>query len=312
LLVGLVDEKGWTLYNGSILNLKYIDMSDKEQILAQFREEIDSIDMEILGLLKKRIGVVRKVGEWKHAQGTKDTIIRPGREAKMVRKVAARDDIGLPPAALAQMWRTIIGGAINVEENAKVAVMDCAGVRECYWLAREYFGGFTKTSKHEGAHVTLKEVAEGDATVGVVPLWDMAAGTPWWLDLAETSPDLKVFARLPFIKFGGSRLVPVVALARVKPENSGDDRSLWVFKTPEHKGVDVIEPWFEKAELASYVQAVHRSGGYNHFLLELDGFVTPDDARVVTALENMRDDVTSVNYIGAYAKPIDFEYKKKE
>ena len=57
-------------------------MPEKEQKLADYREQIDVIDQEILAALKKRVDVVKQVGLLKGADKSNKTIIRPGREAR--------------------------------------------------------------------------------------------------------------------------------------------------------------------------------------------------------------------------------------
>src|SRR4051812_24910827 len=121
-------------------------MPKKEKTLEACRAEIDAIDNSILELLSRRVGIVREVGALKQASadlsGAHKSFIRPGREAEMVRRIARQAHENLPQAAaLAQMWRLIIASAIDIEEGgASVATLSTDTNRECYWLAREYFG----------------------------------------------------------------------------------------------------------------------------------------------------------------------------
>ncbi len=282
-------------------------MSKKEQQLEEYRKQIDAIDSQMLHLLGNRVEIVQKVGELKGLAGTGKTIIRPGREAKMIRKIIDISDIDFPKAALAQIWRMIIAGAINIEEDSCVAVYDPSNSRECFWLAREYFGAFTQMHRHNSVETTINDLTENNATVAVVPLWDNGLHDPWWVRMNEIDPNVKIFARLPFLRMSDSRLVPIVAIANVVPEESGDDISVWMFKLKKGSNIDIIEPLITKAGLKNYLQAVSHGEKYDYYLMEFDGFITNDNAETIDDIQASHDKIFAAEYLGSYARPIEFK-----
>jgi len=62
----------------------------KEDELGKIRNSIDSIDDKILRLLKERTECVASAGRLKDLKKSKKSIIRPGREAEMVRRVSEK------------------------------------------------------------------------------------------------------------------------------------------------------------------------------------------------------------------------------
>src|SRR5690606_4523874 len=91
--------------------------------LTGFRKEIDAIDDEIIRLLIKRTSVVSNVGEFKRKHHPGQCPIRPGREARMLRRVMEKiAPSPFSPAAVAAMWRLLISGSTCVEYPLQVSV----------------------------------------------------------------------------------------------------------------------------------------------------------------------------------------------
>ncbi len=81
----------------------------------------------------------------------------------------------------------------------------------------------------------VRDVAEGSATVGVVPMPDREDAEPWWISLMGDSPDLpRIIARLPFIGPGPGRGdgIEALAIARLPSDPTGFDRSWLALETP--------------------------------------------------------------------------------
>ena len=189
----------------------------KDTTIPKLRKEIDTIDDRILDLLIERAGLVSEVGKLKPRDLGK-SIIRPGREAEMIRRVARKTKGPVSKAAVALIWRLIIASAINIEENAKVSALAVPGNRECYWLAREYFGAFTEMLQRPTIFEVLQDITDRTATVGVLPLMHTNAPRTWWSRLTETKNPPHVFARVPFIRLAHSQKGSIVAIGHVDPE----------------------------------------------------------------------------------------------
>lgn len=276
-------------------------MTEDKNTLENFREEIDSIDNQILELLNQRVEVVKKVGAFKDSLGTDRSIIRPGREATMIRRIANEAEHNLPKAAIAMIWRIIISSAINVEEETKISVYAPSGDRECFWLAREYFGAFTNAVQKSAILDVANDILKREASIGVLPLCDENAKDPWWIKIIDT--DAKIFAKVPFIKVKPSDKYPIVAIGFVPPEGTGEDESFWAAKK-DSLSAQEIDSAFRQAGLASTVMQDSEKG---HCLLRLEGFISEDDDRIKAADEIINNKNCKLSYLGSYAKPIIFD-----
>ncbi len=305
-------------------------MPKKDKTLETCRAEIDAIDNSILELLAKRVQVVREVGEIKNAdtkgkKSARKSIIRPGREAEMVRRIARQKNENLPhAAALAQMWRLIIASAVTIEEgNARVVTLSTDTNRECYWLAREYFGAFTPMHEKATVAEVVQDVVECRATVGVLPLWDRSGPRPWWsrIEGDDTHDMPRIFARLPFIQMARSSKAPLVAIGYVDPEETGEDESLWVIRAEEKVQFSLLDPLLEAAGLDYVHLETCRVLGVpntHHYLIEINGFAGGEDPRLRKFLDKARRKFDalvlpiSAHYLGSYAVPILFEREAAE
>jgi chorismate mutase / prephenate dehydratase len=292
-------------------------MPDKKHTLEQFRSEIDAIDNSILDLLAKRVGIVHQVGALKHAAGKQGSIIRPGREASMVRRMAHHNNPELPdPRALAQIWRLIIASAINIEEKSCVSSLSTETNRECYWLAREYFGAFTPSLERPTAAEVVQDVLENRATVGVIPLWLRDGAQPWWVRILSGDSSPKVFAKLPFIQLAPSAKVPLVAIGLVEPEDTGDDESLWVISAESKISFSEIELFLTEASIPYIFMENYRTVGMptlHHYLFKIEGFMPEKDKRAQQLKKIFHKHYPpekgiscAAHFLGSYATPITF------
>jgi chorismate mutase-like protein len=288
----------------------------KEKALNVLRDQIDAIDDKLLHLLIERVGVVERVGEIKNLKHSRESIIRPGREAAMIRRVAKEAKGKLPESVVALMWRLIISSAINIEEKSAVSAMAGFDNEEGYWMAREYFGAFTPTTKRPTTMEVVKDVIDGEATIGVLPVSD-AGNTPkpWWSRLVEAEDAPKVFTKLPFVKFAPSDRSAMFAIGYIRPESSGDDKSLWVFCTEDTISINTVNSLVETLithdfELLEHYTQVG-SPSQRYLLFELSGFYGEEDESiqaVVTALRKQAStSTTSAYFLGAYATQLDLQ-----
>ncbi len=293
--------------------------------LEHFREEIDSIDNDILDLLAKRMDIVRQVGEYKHSSNARQSIIRPGREAEMIRRVVGKDIAknNQQAAILAYMWRLIIAASINIEERAKIVALCTDQEREAYWLAREYFGAFTPMEEFPTSAEILQKIEDREATVAVLPLSDATSSRPWWSRIEDKprNPGPRVFARLPFIKMAPSVKTPLVALGYVEPESTKEDASLWVLKTEERVQYPDLEAILHKSGILFEKHEHCRIIGnptYHLYLIKVEGFVSEQDSAMKKAINGANKTLSthgtpiSAQYIGSYALPISLEHRGED
>lgn len=274
--------------------------------LEKLRQEIDAIDGDLHGLIRRRASLV---GEIAAAKTDGELAMRPGREAQVLRKRLATHDGEFPAAAVYRMWREMISAFALMQTKAlKIAVCRPAD-QPGYWdIARDHFGCQVPMVGYESPGQVLAEVRAAATTIGVVPAPIETDTTPWWPLLASGEPTLpNVVARLPFLAMPNARArgVSAFVLARIEPEASGDDRALVSVETPSGMSRDRISAAFARAELPPFTSALDQIvGGVHHYLLELPGVIVDTDPRLRGLEKALGLDRGSVAAIGAYAVPV--------
>ena len=133
--------------------------------LAGLREQIDSLDRQLLELLNRRARVAEQVGEVKKREGT--PFFRPDRVAQVIDRVQ-RDNAGpLKDTHVAAIWREIMSACLALESPQRVAVLGPAGTF-CEQAAVEYFGGAADLVYCASFDEVFHATASGSAQYGVV------------------------------------------------------------------------------------------------------------------------------------------------
>jgi len=199
-----------------------MDIPKAESELAKLRGEIDSIDRQIIALLKTRIGVVAHVAKLKQAIWPGRCHIRPGRESQMHHTMydAFSGSDFLPEAAVA-IWRHIISASTHIESPLYVATSDTLK-----HLAQGYFGDYVNHVAWNSGPIPT------DATIAILP-FPASANAALWQDFIKDNPTWRVFASLPVVLKGSAP--QALALAPLQAEPSGDDVSYFISaQLPEH------------------------------------------------------------------------------
>lgn len=267
--------------------------------LATLRSDIDTIDNEIVSLLKKRLHVVHQVGKIK-ANQPKQSFIRSGREATMIKQLVKQIDKQYPAETIIRMWRSIITASLYAEQPFNIAVEVNSMSRDNYWLAREYFGTFVPTSIHDRTEEVIHHIQNDPSFIGVV------SPTGSWWDILSTGTGapygISVFACLPFVH---SHTTPkqdlALSLAQVTPEKTGHDISLLVVQTTRSDALVALEAALQKLSLP----LLDHQKNANKLLLYIDGYITNTTPALITSLQEMTGQyVTTILPMGCYAKQI--------
>jgi chorismate mutase / prephenate dehydratase len=273
--------------------------------LNALRQEIDTIDGDLHGLIRRRAALVGEITASKPAGGL---ALRPGREAQIMRKRLATHDGSFPAAAVYRMWREMMSAfALMQTPGLKVAV--CRSVDQPgYWdLARDHFGCQVPMMAYESPAQVLAEVRGNPTTIGVVPAPIEADTAPWWPLLAGGDPTLpNVVARLPFLVMPNARARDITALvlARIEPEESGDDRALISLESQHGFSRDRLSAALAKAGLPPFSSAMDQvTAGVHHYLLEVPGVIGDADPRLRALEQALALSRGTVATIGAYAVP---------
>ncbi len=278
-----------------------------EELLA-FRRQIDTMDEQIIQLLKERAQVVQQVGAYKTSQGQQHCFIRPGREADMLRHIWQQfDGEAFSQVAAAAMWRLIIGASTNIEHTLNISVYAPEGDPTLSWLAREYFGPFCPVTRHPNARRVLGDVIDGKAGVGILPPVQDETQGDWWLVLAEQGDAApKLFAHVPFVTHSNeARRHSSYAIAHVQPEPTEDDITLIAVQTTD-VSLNRLITAFSTARFKAARLQYSEPDAQNHtwHLLRVEGFIDGADERLANLFAPMKEGVANWHVLGSYASPI--------
>jgi chorismate mutase len=275
--------------------------------LAELRAEIDAIDDQLFALLKKRIGIVKQVGELKSKDPALRCYVRPGREADMIRRVYgyfARTDFS--PFAASLMWRQIISASLNLESPMKISVFTTPQDSSFYWLTREYFGAYTPMKQEHVAQHVVADVVEGRAQIGILPLPSEQPQGDWWRFIARDGDLPKIFAYIPFITAKEDfRQHGALAIAYVAPEQTAEDVSLYVLRVGQDTGIGRINAELAKVGLSgSCIAQSMPHPDRRLYLMEIKGFHAQGSDAIKQFEAEAAQTVTELLYLGSYATPI--------
>ncbi len=166
--------------------------------LADLRREIDRIDEAMHRLLMERGEIIDRLIQVKKTSES-GSAFRPGREASMMRALAARHRGLLPLDTAESIWRVIIATFTWVQAPFSVHADVSGGDAPMRDSARFHFGFTVPYLAHPSAAAVIAAVARGRGDLGVFRLDQGASAGPWWRDLAGPRRP-KVIARLPFIE----------------------------------------------------------------------------------------------------------------
>lgn len=265
-----------------------------QEELKKLRIKIDSIDDNIINLLKERVEIVKEVGHLKAKNiGGTQNFIRSGREADMLRSLTNKIEGKLPKAAIATIWRVIISSSLAIEQDMRIKAYVESNNESCYWLAREYYGSFVDIEKISKTNDIIKQISENASYVGILPLIDNEKN-PWWIRPDDEKNDIYIFAKVPFIENKKDDINPVLAIANVRPEKTEGDASIIAIKKCNKEQVNKI---LSGLKLKYNILAESKN---SDILLEILDYLEPDDKRVIA----LKDALPNARLLGSYALPI--------
>jgi len=279
-------------------------MSDQNSSLDDLRRRIDEIDDSIHDLLMRRTELARQIGV---AKGQGAVFMRPGREARVLRRLVARHEGAFPKPVIARIWREIVSVFTRLQGPFAAAAFSPQEGPDLFGLARDHFGSLTPITRFESEMGVLRAVSGGKANIGVLPLPEADRGTPWWPKLArhgKATP--KIIARLPFAPLDGGRgdgpHGVVVSLA--EPEESGDDHGYMIVELDEAVSRGALKTLLSEAGFqVCGIQAWVESPDRTLHLVEVEGFLAAEDARIEALLAEA-DSVKHAWSVGSFAVPL--------
>jgi chorismate mutase len=303
-------------------------MTNGNATLDDLRGEIDEIDGAIHDLLMRRAALAESIAALKETSARADGVagaayLRPGREAVVLRRLVARHSGSFPLPSLVRLWREIMSSLLRLQGPFSVAVFTTPD-NPGYWdVARDHYGSTTPMIPCQSPLQVLREVTDGHASVGVLPFPEEGEAAPWWPFVAHTrNNEPRVISRLPFLVSSNGGTVPgrgqvsALTVARLTPEETGEDRSLLTLELVEELSRARLTAALAAVGLAPVWQTTGPSHGGGSgglsgggdrgglYLLETESFVAPDDPRLVKLAEALGSALNRVTVLGAYPAPI--------
>mgnify|MGYP000989447978 FL=1 len=150
-------------------------MSDLQKELGVVRDEIDSIDGQLLELLNKRARCAQKVGEIKAKHGEAGFIYRPEREAQVLRRIQDINPGPLSNENVTWLFREVMSTCLSLEQPLSVAFLGPLGSFTGS-AATKHFGHAARLLPQTSIDDVFREVEAGHAHYAVVPVENSTEG----------------------------------------------------------------------------------------------------------------------------------------
>lgn len=161
----------------------------KPEGIDGLRDQIDSVDEEIVALLDRRARLARRIGEIKNARGLET--YAPDRERVVLNRLEKLSAGDFPRRGLEAVFREIISCSISLEARLKVAYLG-PETTFTHEAARRSFGTSVELEPQTTVAEVFAMVESGEAEHGVVPVENsMEGAVTHTLDEMMNSP-LKV------------------------------------------------------------------------------------------------------------------------
>ena len=279
-----------------------------DRSLDDLRREIDAIDDRIHDELMRRTEIVGRVAALKR-RGDAALALRPGREALILRRLAARHSGAFPLPVLLRMWRELLAGQVAIQSGLSIGVLAPEGEAPCRDLARDHFGAATPLRAFHSPGQVIQNVWRGTVSVGVVPVPDGESGEAWWRLLVSRRADApRIVAKLPFWRDESADSDPAAAwaVARLAPEETGDDTTVAAVERSGGMSRDRLRDDLRASGLSAQIFAVRYDPDKPErasYLVAAEGFLSAD-APALAALSARLGGDSETAVLGSYARPI--------
>tara|TARA_Y100000590_G_C15683774_1_gene1000811 strand:- start:807 stop:1637 length:831 start_codon:yes stop_codon:yes gene_type:complete len=255
-------------------------MINNKNKLKKLRRQIDEVDSRIISLIRERIDIVQNIAKEKESESS---IIRPGREANVLRNVTKDLSGELQVGTVVRIWRELISSSCKIQRDFTVAV--CAPEKSVgYWdLARGHFGSSVSMSLHRSSKLVLDMVSQSSDVIGVMPMPKHEEQDPWWVYLCSANNNYPVVVgRLPFIsKKGFFEDLEAVIIASFPSEKSVNDRTWILSETSTRVSYDWVNQKIENSGLEGKMLCSSLlEDEIFSFIIEVEGFYSENHSKV--------------------------------
>ena len=156
--------------------------------LGVVRDQIESIDAQLLALLNERARCAEHVGEIKSRYGEAGHVYRPEREAQVLRRIQDLNQGPLPNESVTFFFREVMSACLSLERPLAIAFLGPLGTFS-ESAATKHFGHAAHLVPQQSIDDVFREVEAGHADYAVVPIENSTEGAIGrTLDLLMTTP----------------------------------------------------------------------------------------------------------------------------
>ncbi len=142
--------------------------------IKSLRQQIETVDRQILRLLNERAEIVLEVGKEK-SEGKMDSY-DPQRKNEIVEALVLQNNGPFPRQAIGPVFREVISACRSLETQITVAYLGPPATHT-HLACFEYFGSSVQTQPKESIDEVFEAVEKGKTSYGVVPIENSTEGS---------------------------------------------------------------------------------------------------------------------------------------
>ena len=234
------------------------------------RECIDMIDEGMAHLIEYRLKLTKKMGDVKQSHSDdRELVLRPSREAKLLRKWMTHFKGQLHPLAVQSIWRALISSGCLSEQNLTLLIPNEAqSVNE----VEHYFGRFFPSQAYEDLDAAIHQVMVDKHKILIINSTQLLDSHIPKLIQSYTHYGIKCFLKLPVS--GSDIKDPLLCFGYLPLEPSGHDQSVILLNSTENESLNL----FVKDRLNESVQVLWQSK--RNCLIQTDGFIESSESMI--------------------------------
>ncbi|MFQ5533530.1 MAG: chorismate mutase [Sphingomonadales bacterium] len=286
-------------------------MKSDKRTLEELRTRIDRLDDTAHDLFMERAQIVARIAGIKaKSEDGSAPIIRPDREALILRRLLDRHGGALSAGVIAGMWRTLIMGCVQIQQPVSVQLFGADDPQGLWDLARGHFGTTVPMGLQDSVTHVFASLDPDKGSLGVFPAPDVDQSHDWWIHLLSGMRDApRIIAKLPVAETGecADDGLSGYVVGRMDPGRTGDDVTLIAVSTEDEVSRVRLVALFEKVELAARVLATCTADqdrtGWRH-LIEVPQHITEIEENLANLIGASEGQLSAITVVGGHAATI--------